>query len=86
MTAWQPLAKTPFWAERIELNPTNRERVMAMDPHEFARVCAVGGRRCDRISTRLSESPRMSCGQLKFHPEVPESKPFRAYEMVPALI
>lgn len=32
------VAKAPYWAERIESNPDNRDRLLSMDPHEFARV------------------------------------------------
>lgn len=138
------VAKAPFWAERIELNPTNRERLTAMDPHEFARVMRRWGKamrsnpdpvigitadelrqikangtpvgiiqgcptapqhRRDRselyaqlTGATLIPTPDGYCeqgtqgasfDQLKLHPEVPESKPFRAYEMVtqvPAII
>ena len=138
------VAKTAFWAERIELNPTNRERLTAMDPHEFARVMRRWGKamrsnpdpvigitadelrqikangtpvgiiqgcptapqhRRDRselyaqlTGATLIPTPDGYCeqgtqgasfDQLKLHPEVPESKPFRAYEMVtqvPAII
>ncbi len=138
------VAKTPFWAERIQLNPGNRERLMAIDPHEFARVMRRWGNamrsnpdpvigvnaddlrqlkangtpvaiiqgcpqapqhRRDRselyaqlTGATLIPTPAGYCEQanagasfdnLVTHPEVPESKPFRAYEMVtqaPAII
>jgi pimeloyl-ACP methyl ester carboxylesterase len=31
----EAVAKTPFFAERIEANPSNRERLLAMDPNAF---------------------------------------------------
>ena len=138
------VAKTPFWAERIQLNPSNRERLLAMDPHEFARVMRRWGKamrsnpdvvigitadelrqikangtpvgiiqgcpaapqhRRDRselyaqlTGATLIPTPDGYCEQgtegasfdkLMLHPEVPESKPFRAYEMVtnvPAIV
>ncbi len=138
------VAKTPFWAERIQLNPGNRERLMAIDPQEFARVMRRWGRamrsnpdvviginsdelrqikangtpvaiiqgcpeapqhRRDRsevyaqlTGATLIPTPAGYCEQgttgasfdkLTTHPEVPESKPFRAYEMitnVPAIV
>lgn len=138
------VAKTAFWAERIELNPSNRERLLAMDPREFARVMRRWGKsmrsnpdpvigitadelrqikangtpvaiiqgcptapqhRRDRselyaqlTGATLIPTPAGYCeqategasfDQLKLHAEVPESKPFRAYEMVtqvPALV
>jgi pimeloyl-ACP methyl ester carboxylesterase len=133
----EAVAKTPFWAERIELNPGNRERLLSMDPHEFARVVRRWGKamrsnpdvvigvnaddlrqmkangtpvaiiqgcplapqhRRDRselyaqlTGATLIPTPDDYCAQgtsgasfdkLMLHPEVPESKPFRAYEMV----
>jgi pimeloyl-ACP methyl ester carboxylesterase len=138
------VAKTPFWAERIQLNPGTRERLMAIDPQEFARVMRRWGRamrsnpdvviginsdelrqikangtpvaiiqgcpeapqhRRDRsevyaqlTGATLIPTPAGYCEQgttgasfdkLTTHPEVPESKPFRAYEMitnVPAIV
>jgi len=139
----EAVAKTPFWSERIQLNPANRDRLLTMDPHEFARVMRRWGKamrssdtmigitsdelrqikangtpvaiiqgcpmapqhRRDRselyaqlTGATLIPTPEGYCeqgtqgasfDQLKLHPEVPESKPFRAYEMVtqaPALI
>jgi pimeloyl-ACP methyl ester carboxylesterase len=141
----EAVAKTPFWAERIELNPSNRERLQSTDPKEFARVMrrwskamrsnpdpvlgitsddlreiASNGtpvaivQGCPEVANHprdrselfaklanatLIPSPPGYCeegttgpasfDQIKPHPEVPESKPFRAYEMVtsiPALI
>lgn len=131
------VAKTPVWAERIQLNPDNRERLLSMDPHEFARVMRRWGKamrsnpdpmiavnaddlrqikangtptaiiqgcptapqhRRDRselyaqlTGATLIPTPDGYCEQattgaafdkLMLHPEVPESKPFRAYEMV----
>ena len=38
------VAKTPFWAERIALNEPNKNRLLAMDPHEFARVMRRWGK------------------------------------------
>ena len=34
----EAVIETPFFAERIAANPSNRERLLAMDPGEFARV------------------------------------------------
>ncbi len=34
----EAVAKTPFWAERIALNPANQQKLLSMDPHEFAAV------------------------------------------------
>jgi len=141
----QAVAKMPFWAERIELNPSNRERLLSMDPHEFARVMrrwvkamrsnpdptigitadslreiASNGTQvaiiqgCEGVANHprdrseqfaklanatLIPSPAGYCeegdngpasfNKIMAHPEVPEAKPFRAYEMVmavPALI
>lgn len=131
------VAKTPFWAERIALNPDNRDRLLSLDPHEFARVMRRWGKamrsnpepmiginaddlrqmkangtpvaiiqgcptapqhRRDRselyaqlTGATLIPTPDGYCEQattgasfdkLMLHPEVPESKPFRAYEMV----
>ena len=138
------VAKTPFWAERIELNPANRDRLLAMDPHEFARVMRRWGKAmrsnpdpvigitadalrqikangtpagiiqgcpiapqhrrdwselyAQLTGATLIPTPEGYCeqgiagasfDQLKLHPEVPESKLLRAYEMVtqlPAII
>lgn len=140
----EAVAKTPFWAERIQLNPSNRERLLTIDPHEFARVMRRWGKamrsnpdvvigitadelrqikangtpvgiiqgcpaapqhRRDRselyaqlTGATLIPTPDGYCEQgiqgasfdkLTLHPEVPESKPFRAYEMVtnvPAIV
>jgi pimeloyl-ACP methyl ester carboxylesterase len=30
--------ETPYWAERVAENPSNRERILAMDPKEFVAV------------------------------------------------
>jgi pimeloyl-ACP methyl ester carboxylesterase len=137
----QAVAKTPFWAERIELNSGNRERLLSMDPHEFARVMrrwvkamrsnpdptigitadslreiASNGtpvaiiQGCEGVANHprdrselfaklanatLIPSPAGYCeegdnGPVSFnkimaHHEVPEAKPFRAYEMVAAV-
>ncbi len=133
----EAVAKRPFWAERIELNSSNRERLLGTDPHEFARVMRRWGKamrsnpdvvigitadelrqikangtpvgiiqgcptapqhRRDRselyaqlTGATLIPTPDGYCEQgtmgasfdkLTLHPEVPESKPFRAYEMV----
>ena len=32
------VAETPFFAERIEANPSNRERLLALDPERFIEV------------------------------------------------
>jgi 2-hydroxy-6-oxonona-2,4-dienedioate hydrolase len=34
----QAVAKTPYWARLIKLNPSNQERLLRMDPREFVRV------------------------------------------------
>ena len=34
----EAVAQSPFFAERIAANPANRDRLLAMDPEEFARV------------------------------------------------
>jgi pimeloyl-ACP methyl ester carboxylesterase len=34
----QAVINEPYWAERIELNPANRGRLLALDPHEFAAI------------------------------------------------
>ena len=34
----QAVVETPYYAERIEQNPANRERLLSMDPKEFATV------------------------------------------------
>lgn len=134
----EAVAKTPFWSERIELNPGNRQRLISMDPHEFARVMrrwqkamrsnpdptigvnaddlrqlAANGtpisivqgcegqaaHRRDRselfaqlAKATLIPSPPGYCeegdkGPISYnkivtHTEVPEAKPFRAYEMI----
>jgi pimeloyl-ACP methyl ester carboxylesterase len=132
------VAKTPFWSERIALNPANEQKLLAMDPHEFARVMRRYGtamrssdpmigitadelrqikangtpvaiiqgcpeapqHRRDRselyaqlTGATLIPTPEHYCveGNTEatfdkqiLHPEVPESKPFRAYEMVSA--
>lgn len=137
------VAKTPFWAERIALNPANEQKLLSMDPHEFAHVMRRYGtamrssdpmigitadelrqikangtpvaiiqgcpeapqHRRDRselyaqlTGATLIPTPEHYCIEATteatfdkqiLHPEVPESKPFRAYEMVsaaPALI
>lgn len=137
----QAVAKTAFWAERIELNPGNRKRLLSMDPHDFARIMrrwvkamrsnpdptigitadslreiASNGtpvaiiQGCEGVANHprdrselfaklanatLIPSPAGYCeegdnGPVSFnkimaHPEVPEAKPFRAYEMVAAV-
>jgi pimeloyl-ACP methyl ester carboxylesterase len=132
------VAKTPFWAERISLNPANEQKLLSMDPHEFARVMRRYGsamrssdpmigitadelrqikangtpveiiqgcpeapqHRRDRselyaqlTGATLIPTPEHYCIEANteatfdkqiLHPEVPESKPFRAYEMVSA--
>ena len=138
------VARTPFWAERIQLNPANRDRLMSIDAREFARVMRRWGKamrsnpdpvigitadelrqikangtpvgivqgcaeapqhRRDRselyaqlTGATLIPTPAGYCEEantgasyekLITHPEVPESKPFRAYEMLammPAII
>jgi pimeloyl-ACP methyl ester carboxylesterase len=138
------VAKAPFWAERIQLNPGNHDRLMAIDAREFARVMrrwgtgmrsnpdTVIGITADElrqikangtpvgIVQGCAEAPQhrrdrseqyaqftgaamiptppgyceeantgASYEKLITHPEVPESKPFRAYEMLammPAII
>ena len=141
----EAVAKTPFWSERIALNPGNKDRLLSLDPQEFARVMRRWGKamrsnpdvvigvnsddlrqlkangtpvaiiqgcpeapqhRRDRselyaqlTGAELIPTPAGYCEQatsgpaqfdkLMAHPEVPESKPFRAYEMitlVPAII
>jgi pimeloyl-ACP methyl ester carboxylesterase len=130
------VAKTPFWAERIDQNPANREKLMAADPREFASVMRRWGKamrssdamigvtadelrqikangtpvgitqgcaeapqhRRDRseqyaqlTGATLIPTPAGYCEEantgaayekLVLHPEVPESRPFRAYEML----
>ncbi len=132
------VAKTPFWAERIELNPANEQKLLSMDPHEFAHVMRRYGsamrssdpmigitadelrqikangtpvaiiqgcpeapqHRRDRselyaqlTGATLIPTPEHYCiegtteatfDKQILHAEVPESKPFRAYEMVSA--
>jgi 2-hydroxy-6-oxonona-2,4-dienedioate hydrolase len=34
----EAVAKTPYWARLIKLNPSNRERLLHTDPKEFVRV------------------------------------------------
>jgi pimeloyl-ACP methyl ester carboxylesterase len=34
----QAVAQTPFWADRIAMNPANLQRLLAIEPREFARV------------------------------------------------
>jgi pimeloyl-ACP methyl ester carboxylesterase len=36
----QAVIETPFFAERIEQNPSNRARLLAMDPSEFCAIMA----------------------------------------------
>jgi pimeloyl-ACP methyl ester carboxylesterase len=139
------VAKAPFWAERIALNPGNRDRLLGMDAHEFAQVMRRWGNamrsepdpmigvnaddlrqlkangtpvaivqgcpeapahRRDRSElyaqlsgAALIPTPAGYCEEatngpasyekILAHPEVPESRPFRAYElvtMIPKLI
>ena len=139
----EAVAKTPFWAERISLNPANEQKLLSMDPHEFAEVLRRFGKamrssdvvigitadelrqikangtpvaitqgcaeapqhRRDRselyaqlTGATLIPTPEHYCTEGSIgptyekqilHPEVPESRPFRAYEMlsdIPALI
>jgi pimeloyl-ACP methyl ester carboxylesterase len=139
----EAVAKTPFWAERIALNPANQQKLLSMDPHEFAAVMRRFGKamrssdvvigitadelrqikangtpvgitqgcpeapqhRRDRselyaqlTGATLIPTPEHYCTEANtgatyekqiLHPEVPESRPFRAYEMlsdIPALI
>jgi len=137
------VAKTPFWAERNQLNPANEQKLLSMDPKEFAAVmrrygtamrssdpmigitadelrqikangtpveitqgCAEAPQhRRDRselyaqlTGATLIPTPEHYCTEGNtgatyekqiLHAEVPESKPFRAYEMlsdIPAII
>lgn len=34
----EAVAKTPYWARLIKLNPSNQERLLRIDPQEFVRV------------------------------------------------
>ncbi|MEQ1885407.1 MAG: alpha/beta hydrolase [Bryobacteraceae bacterium] len=133
------VAKTPFWSERIALNPANGEKLMAIDPKEFSRVMRRWGKamrssdvvigitsdECRQIKANgtpvgitqgCAEAPQhrrdrseqyaqltgatliptplgyceeantaASYEKLITHAEVPESKPFRAYEMLAAI-
>jgi pimeloyl-ACP methyl ester carboxylesterase len=130
------VAQRPFWAERIKLNPANEEKLLSMDPKEFARVMRRYGtgmrsndpmigitadelrqikangtpvaitqgcpeapqHRRDRSELyaqltggTLIPTPEHYCAEATtgatfdkqiLHPEVPESGPFRAYEML----
>lgn len=133
------VAKTPFWSERIVLNPANAQRLMSIDPKEFALVMRRWGKamrssdvvigitadECRQIKANgtpvgitqgCAEAPQhrrdrselyaqltgatliptpagyceetttgASYEKLVLHPEVPESKPFRAYELLAAI-
>jgi len=133
------VAKTPFWSERIALNPGNAQKLMSIDAHEFARVMRRWGKamrssdvvigitadECRQIKANgtpvgitqgcaeapqhrrdrselyaqltgatLIPTPSGYCEEtttgatyekLVLHAEVPESKPFRAYEMLAAI-
>jgi pimeloyl-ACP methyl ester carboxylesterase len=130
------VAKTPFWAERIQLNPANEQKLLSMNPKEFAAVMrrygsamrssdpmiAITGDELRQIKANgtpvaitqgcpeapqhrrdrselyaqitggtLIPTPPHYCAEATtgatfdkqiLHPEVPESRPFRAYEML----
>jgi pimeloyl-ACP methyl ester carboxylesterase len=130
------VAKTPFWADRIKLNPANEQKLLSMDPKEFARAMRRFGtamrssdpmigitadelrqikangtpvaitqgcpeapqHRRDRSELyaqltggTLIPTPEHYCAEATtgatfdkqiLHAEVPESGPFRAYEML----